>query len=486
MPRREIIAAVGVVLLALIACLAWAFYEEAPPSFEESAAILRAAGLPATIEELHIDRPPPEENAALPFIESLAVLPDWGDDKLFDKVLNVSSNPDSPDFAARADASGIDRARLLLRLDELDPPEDDADHFGSFGAAGSAGGSATQPAPLSDAEKWAIMRESLAEFGQVLELIEPTADMRWPLRADYVLDHDLSEASPELSDVRPLVHLIIAGMRDAAAADDPERAMRLLHAGWTFAETRSAAAFHSPDHVQVWIAENFLLVAAADLWKEDHFGFARNKAARRSMLALQDRLGTLEPIEGAFKRSIFGDAALNVAEFQRMQTQINAGEEVAGVLFPDLDPLDEAAALAAFLPAILPAYAAASLPEALDAIALDEVDAMQRDSNARLVWWRVSGPDNGLIEWHHRAVAIRRLARLAIAAALYRADHDDGGGGQLPPTLDALVPDYLDAVPIDPLSGGAFSYDPAAGTIAAAYPPGERFADMDPPTVRLK
>jgi hypothetical protein len=45
-------------------------------------------------------------------------------------------------------------------------------------------------------------------------------------------------------------------------------------------------------------------------------------------------------------------------------------------------------------------------------------------------------------------VANRRLAATALAVMLYRADH----GGAFPQTLDDLVPQYLPAVPVDPLA----------------------------------
>ena len=62
-----------------------------------------------------------------------------------------------------------------------------------------------------------------------------------------------------------------------------------------------------------------------------------------------------------------------------------------------------------------------------------------------------------------RAVTDRRLAAVALAAKLYQADH----AGRLPPTLDALVPSCLPAVPTDP-------FDPAGGPIryAPAFRPG--------------
>lgn len=49
-----------------------------------------------------------------------------------------------------------------------------------------------------------------------------------------------------------------------------------------------------------------------------------------------------------------------------------------------------------------------------------------------------------------RATANARLAALALAIRLYQLDHAD----QRPPTLGALVPAYLSAVPLDPYSAG--------------------------------
>ena len=57
-----------------------------------------------------------------------------------------------------------------------------------------------------------------------------------------------------------------------------------------------------------------------------------------------------------------------------------------------------------------------------------------------------------------RTIGSCRLAAVALACKLYQADH----GGALPPTLAALVPDYLPAVPADPFrpGGGPLGYAP--------------------------
>ncbi len=56
------------------------------------------------------------------------------------------------------------------------------------------------------------------------------------------------------------------------------------------------------------------------------------------------------------------------------------------------------------------------------------------------------------------AEAIRRMAALAVAIRVYQQDHD----GQSPETLDQLVPGNIEALPVDPMTGEAFGYLPAA------------------------
>jgi len=57
----------------------------------------------------------------------------------------------------------------------------------------------------------------------------------------------------------------------------------------------------------------------------------------------------------------------------------------------------------------------------------------------------------GAVEQHYRGLAQRRLTAVCLATRLYALDH----GGALPAKLDDLVPDYLPAVPLDPQAAGA-------------------------------
>ncbi len=70
-----------------------------------------------------------------------------------------------------------------------------------------------------------------------------------------------------------------------------------------------------------------------------------------------------------------------------------------------------------------------------------------------------------LLELDDQLLTRRALARAAVAARRYRADH----GGELPPDLQALVPDYLPAVPVDPYDEQPLRYDAEQAQISSAW-----------------
>jgi hypothetical protein len=57
-------------------------------------------------------------------------------------------------------------------------------------------------------------------------------------------------------------------------------------------------------------------------------------------------------------------------------------------------------------------------------------------------------------------LAYRRTLRLKIALARYQLEH-----GALPADLSALVPTYLDALPLDPYDRKPLRYDPGRGAV---------------------
>ncbi|MBX2852109.1 MAG: hypothetical protein KTR15_10225 [Phycisphaeraceae bacterium] len=67
---------------------------------------------------------------------------------------------------------------------------------------------------------------------------------------------------------------------------------------------------------------------------------------------------------------------------------------------------------------------------------------------------------------YYRQLATRRMTATAIAIRLYQADHD----GRRPETLDALVPDYLARVSLDPFVGNRpIGYNPIGVVPRTAY-----------------
>jgi hypothetical protein len=80
---------------------------------------------------------------------------------------------------------------------------------------------------------------------------------------------------------------------------------------------------------------------------------------------------------------------------------------------------------------------------------------------------------SGAVRTDARAAAKCRLAAAALAIRMYQLDH----AGQRPATLDALVPNYLPAVPTDPFNGSAPIRYIADGDDPYVYSVGEDGAD---------
>lgn len=70
------------------------------------------------------------------------------------------------------------------------------------------------------------------------------------------------------------------------------------------------------------------------------------------------------------------------------------------------------------------------------------------------------GPGSMLLDRTGRTECNRAAARIMVAIALYRRDK-----GAMPDELNALIPDYLEAVPRDPFDGAPFRYKPSKGMI---------------------
>ena len=70
-----------------------------------------------------------------------------------------------------------------------------------------------------------------------------------------------------------------------------------------------------------------------------------------------------------------------------------------------------------------------------------------------------------MVEVDDRLLTRRALARAALAARRYQADHD----GAVPPSLEALVPGYLPQVPMDPYDEQPLRYDAEKAQVSSAW-----------------
>jgi len=97
--------------------------------------------------------------------------------------------------------------------------------------------------------------------------------------------------------------------------------------------------------------------------------------------------------------------------------------------------------------AALPDYssARAKLPPAAASGRRSKLDELSRLSGRVFANWT-----DLFIRAHYRYLAERRMAAVALAVRLYRADH----AGRWPDSLEQLVPDYLPSVPSDPFAAG--------------------------------
>jgi len=95
--------------------------------------------------------------------------------------------------------------------------------------------------------------------------------------------------------------------------------------------------------------------------------------------------------------------------------------------------------------------------QALDAIRKQQELKMLIDGNSLgiiLLSMKTPVCDN-IAVYKHKAEVSLHTTRLLIALKAYKLDH-----GELPDTLDTLVPDYINSVPIDDFDGKPLRYDP--------------------------
>ena len=319
------------------------------------------------------------------------------------------------------------------------------------------------PPPLYEKER-AILRAAVAENAKPLSLAqEAAARVTEDGRADWGVTLG-SPAAASTADLLPLVlaqrRLAALLMADGVLAVDEGDLPRALRRGNQMAAQARAVDRH-PIPFASWAAltmstaDGSMAVAVAralaasgakpsdDLRRQGLELIPRlldDRAQRRGMVDLlrKERVTQLDTItaaaQGRLPHMLVGEKherTIRTAGRSRGWAMRNASavlDEFAFVI--------DAAGQTNDLPAL----------EAQLAARPNEIEASPR-------WYalgRLMTPPRAMPEHHYEAIAYRRMAAALLAVALYKADH----GGGLPRTLVELVPEYLPAVPIDPMTAG--------------------------------
>ena len=212
-----------------------------------------------------------------------------------------------------------------------------------------------------------------------------------------------------------------------------------------------------------------------DLWSEEDL-LALERAAAEAAAAAGDRLRTaidwetcwLEKVFEGFARKYFGELSAatrgcGVPDWW-LAAERRARYRDSAVSWKAAD-------------AILRAGPDAAVGEAIDRLREDEVArGASLPPLSRMVSFTLAGMlDTVVATWDHAS-----FVRAAVAVERYRRAH----GGALPPSLDALVPEYLPAVPRAARTGAPLVYEPGPldipeETVSALRDPDEAAAESD-------
>jgi hypothetical protein len=119
------------------------------------------------------------------------------------------------------------------------------------------------------------------------------------------------------------------------------------------------------------------------------------------------------------------------------------------------------------------AAAAKPLPEALASVAEAETRAGGAKAKGLLISGMMLPATAGPFSKAVDAAALIRAAETALAVERYRLKHDN----TLPSSLDALVPEQLQAVPADPFDGKPLRYERLVGRGYVVYSVGKDLQD---------
>lgn len=335
----------------------------------------------------------------------------------------------------------------------------------------------TEPTPEEEAERARLERAVVDKYQEPLRLITLTDSKIRPavdrVRADFgvwsqrhgrIPPDMISTPDSSLYRLGDLTRLLHAEASVAAADGDADRVLMNAIRIIGMADAMDSDAHWLPDHsrsfaIRLWAAN--LIIDNADTAAK---GTQRLRAEVIALL-LDDG-----PSTAGFATAMAGEAtmqqcAMRELEAGRLQFSnfVHAGRRWAQVpqeIYPRAILRDAAADMAAYTLAVRHAGRADRFPEA--------------EAQMPEAWFArdVAFPDffaSTLLhpvleaikdEFHSRTD--RRLAATTLAIRSYERDH----AGQFPPDLEALVPEYLPRVPIDPMAAdGDLMYDSQRGVL---------------------
>ena len=471
-------AALVVTAITTAACV-WLLMR--PADFGPAEAVLRDAGVPTTTDDWIATLPavPEDQNAAGPFLDAMAALPKEDESETFELLASLNEFP--PMNAIRS-VGEVDEAALIAALDaEIGRTEPEAAgpmerlkellETGERPAMNRSLDSIVASVDDFDAPFCATLVRLVAmEQRDTLELLAGTESLRYPMLADFGVDyanHDgplIGVLLPHLGPSRRLSKLLRADALASAADGDFGAAITRVHQMTSLAEANASAG---QTLVELLVAIGLQRQASETLREIlRHLPGDASDEVRAQLQSLADRLANEEVLWQSYERAYTTEAVLGLDSCRYLDSGEGDVEADMGINFNTRNLGTDARLLTEMY---VEMFAAARKPDAVvaeQAITPDMVWEARSEKAGAQVALVLQSRRDGVLRSVYQSLADRRALRVLVALKLHGFDHDD----KLPETLDALVPSYLDAVPIDPTRSGGkpIAYDPARGIIWTA------------------
>ena len=464
-------------ILGLIAWITWPTPE--PVDLEPARQILRTAGLPGSFEEFAatIEDVPDDDNAALPFLKAGRALS--GTDDLLELLHSVNEVPtvaelrehsgdDLHDLKSRlnkaAEEQAAARTAEVAKIDGLIAgTEAYAELQSRFAASGLDMDELDTPLQV------AVVRQLLKERRELIDAIvnAPTRSseasssfgVNWQDQSVLLFKKELPHLSPQ----RTLMRLLQIAALQAAANGDVGRSLRIVDAMLDQADALASDAHLYAVMLVATGLDQFTSTTVGDVMR----GIADvdvSEPHRLTLLQIDRKLSDEVRFRNAFKQSFRGEAAAGMQVFELFaDSEASAREVFSYVEDGPLRLTPDSQRYARLLAASSSVLEAETETEGLDLLNRKTRQSNAADPDELIVSTSFMPSLDHAVIAQARALAARQMARLAIACRLFAADHN----GDLPPTLDDLVPKYLDAVPTDPTddTGLPVRYDPQRAII---------------------